>query len=77
MAHSRDGGRGLIAVTGATGGIGGRVAAQLAEREVEQRLVVRDRSRAPELPGAPVAEATYRDGDAMRAAPAGADEAGG
>ncbi len=77
MAHSRDGGRGLIAVTGATGGIGGRVAAHPAEREVEQRLVVRDRSRAPELPGASVAEATYRDGDAMRAAPAGADEAGG
>jgi NAD(P)H dehydrogenase (quinone) len=58
---------GLIAVTGATGGIGGRVAATLADRGLEQRLVVRDASRAPSL-GADVAEATYADGDAMRAA---------
>ncbi len=59
---------GLIAVTGATGGIGGRVATQLAERGVAQRLVVRDAARAPRLPGADVAQATYGDGEAMRAA---------
>jgi uncharacterized protein YbjT (DUF2867 family) len=59
----------LIAVTGATGGIGGRVAAALAGRPL--RLIVRDAARAPEL-GAEVAEATYADGDAMRAALEGA-----
>jgi NAD(P)H dehydrogenase (quinone) len=54
---------GLIAVTGATGGLGGRVARRLAGRGVAQRLVVRDAARAPE-----VAEATYGDGEAMRRA---------
>lgn len=58
-----------IAVTGATGGLGGRVAQRLADRGVAQRLVVRgDASRAPDLPGADVAVAEYRDGAAMRAA---------
>src|SRR5215217_4645184 len=51
---------GLIAVTGATGGLGGRVARRLAGRGVAQRLVVRDAARAPELDGAEVAEATRR-----------------
>jgi NAD(P)H dehydrogenase (quinone) len=59
---------GLIAVTGATGGLGGRVARRLAGRGVAQRLVVRDPARAPELDGAEVAEATYGDGEAMRRA---------
>jgi len=59
---------GLIAVTGATGGLGGRVARRLAGRGVAQRLVVRDAARAPELDGAEVAEATYGDGEAMRRA---------
>jgi uncharacterized protein YbjT (DUF2867 family) len=63
----------MIAVTGATGGIGGRVAEQLAAAGEELRLVVRDPSRAPSLPGATVAQAEYRDGAAMRAAFAGAD----
>ena len=63
---------GLIGVTGATGGIGGRVAAGLAERGLEQRLIVRDASRAPDL-GAEVAVAEYRDGAAMRAALDGVD----
>jgi uncharacterized protein YbjT (DUF2867 family) len=45
----------LIAVTGATGGVGGRVAAHLAGRGLTQRLVVRDAARAPRLPGAEVA----------------------
>jgi NAD(P)H dehydrogenase (quinone) len=59
---------GLIAVTGATGGLGGRVARRLAGRGVAQRLVVRDPARAPELDGAEVAAATYGDGEAMRRA---------
>lgn len=59
----------MIGVTGATGGLGGRVARHLAERGVEQRLIVRDATRAPALPLAEVAEATgYDDGDAMRRA---------
>jgi NAD(P)H dehydrogenase (quinone) len=59
---------GLVAVTGATGGLGGRVARRLAGRGVAQRLVVRDAARAPELDRAEVAEATYGDGEAMRRA---------
>ncbi len=66
-------GPGFIAVTGATGVLGGRVARLLAERGVRQRLVVRDPSRAPELPDAEVAQATYDDADALRAAFAGVD----
>lgn len=45
---------GLIAVTGATGTVGGQVAGLLAERGIPQRLVVRDPVRAPELAGADV-----------------------
>jgi uncharacterized protein YbjT (DUF2867 family) len=37
----------LIAVTGATGNLGGRVAAQLSERGVPIRMIVRDPARAP------------------------------
>ena len=62
----------VIAVTGASGGIGGRVARGLAARGLAIRLVVRDAARAPDI-GAPVAVAQYRDGAAMRAAFAGAD----
>jgi uncharacterized protein YbjT (DUF2867 family) len=57
-----------IAVTGATGGVGGRVARRLADAGVRQRLVVRDPARAPELPGAEVAVAQYADGAAVRRA---------
>ena len=65
----------MIGVTGATGALGGRVARRLAERGVEQRLVVRDAARAPSLPHAEVARrrrATH-DGDAMARAFAGVD----
>ncbi|MEJ2856883.1 MULTISPECIES: SDR family oxidoreductase [unclassified Saccharothrix] len=58
----------LIAVTGATGRLGGRIARRLAERGVAQRLVVRDLSRAPELAGASAVSARFEDGDAVRAA---------
>ncbi len=59
----------VIGVTGATGGVGGRVAARLTQRGVPQRLVVRDPGRAPSLAGAEVVQASsYGDFDAMRAA---------
>ncbi|MFH5821509.1 SDR family oxidoreductase [Georgenia sp. AZ-5] len=57
-----------IAVTGATGRLGGRVARRLAAAGVPQRLLVRDPGRAPELPGAEIAVATYDQPDAARAA---------
>jgi NAD(P)H dehydrogenase (quinone) len=64
---------GPIAVTGATGAVGGRVARLLAQRGVAQRLVVRDPSRAPDLPGAEVRVAPgFGAGAAMRAALEGA-----
>jgi NAD(P)H dehydrogenase (quinone) len=64
---------GLIAVTGASGEVGGRVAQRLAERGVAQRLVVRDASRAPQLEGAEVATASnYEARDEMEAALKGA-----
>ena len=59
---------GLIGVTGATGNIGGRVASSLADRGVAQRLVVRDPARAPQLPGAEVAQASYAEPQVLRRA---------
>jgi NAD(P)H dehydrogenase (quinone) len=56
----------VITVTGATGGLGGRVARRLAERGVGQRLVVRDPGRAPQLAGAEVAAASYDDPGSLR-----------
>ncbi|HEU0242016.1 MAG TPA: SDR family oxidoreductase [Micromonosporaceae bacterium] len=63
----------IVAVTGATGALGSRVARRLAAAGVAQRLVVRDASRAPSLPGAEVTALPggYRDGDAMVAALSG------
>ena len=58
----------LIGVTGSTGELGGRVAARLAASGKAQRLLVRDLARAPYLPGAEVAQASYEDGPAMRSA---------
>jgi uncharacterized protein YbjT (DUF2867 family) len=62
-----------IAVTGSTGGIGGRVARRLAARGIAQRLVVRDTDRAPRLPEATAVAASYADPDALRAALTGVD----
>jgi uncharacterized protein YbjT (DUF2867 family) len=59
---------GIIAVTGVTGGLGGRVARRLAERGATQRLVVRDPARAPELAGAEVATGSYDDAEGLRRA---------
>ncbi|WP_369054269.1 NAD(P)H-binding protein [Kineococcus terrestris] len=63
---------GLIGITGATGAVGGRVARRLAAAGVAQRLVVRDPSRAPDLP-ADVRVARYGDGGALRHAFDGVD----
>jgi uncharacterized protein YbjT (DUF2867 family) len=54
-----------IAVTGATGDLGARVARELAARGVGQRLIVRNPTAAPRLPGAEVAVASYEDSEAM------------
>jgi NAD(P)H dehydrogenase (quinone) len=62
----------VIAVTGATGEVGGRVVRLLAEQDVPIRLVVRDAARAPE--GFEVfGGASYADGEAMRRGFEGAD----
>jgi NAD(P)H dehydrogenase (quinone) len=58
----------LVAVTGATRGVGRRVAQRLADAGVPARLVVRDPARAPDLPAADVARAAYDQPDAVRAA---------
>jgi uncharacterized protein YbjT (DUF2867 family) len=61
-----------IAVTGATGAVGGRVARRLAAAGADQRLVVRDAARAPDL-GAEVRVASGYDApDELRAAFEGA-----
>src|SRR5215212_7997893 len=63
----------LIAVCGATGALGGRVAAHLSERGAAIRLIVRDPARAPALDGAEVAVAAgYHDTEEMTAALRGA-----
>jgi uncharacterized protein YbjT (DUF2867 family) len=64
---------GVLGVTGATGRLGGRVARLLAAAGAEQRLVVRTPAKAPLLPGATVAAASYLDRDAVRRALDGLD----
>lgn len=63
----------VIAVTGSTGAVGGRVARDLSARGIPQRLLVRDASRAPQLPGAEVRVAGYSDADAAFTALTGVD----
>ncbi len=58
-------------ITGASGAVGRRTAVLLAERGARLRLLVRDRSRAPQIPGAEVAVGDYADPDSLRAAFAG------
>jgi NAD(P)H dehydrogenase (quinone) len=51
-----------LAITGATGALGGRVARRLAGRGVAQRLIVRSVATAPSLAGAiAVAAPSYAD----------------
>jgi uncharacterized protein YbjT (DUF2867 family) len=48
------------------------VARKLSELGIDQRLVVRDPSKPPALPGTYIATADYSDGAAVRTALAGA-----
>ena len=57
----------MIGVTGATGAVGGATARLLAGAGHPVRLLVRDPSRAPELPGATVATVRYGDPSAVDA----------
>ncbi len=64
----------MLAVTGVTGQVGGRVAARLAGLGLSQRLIVRDPSRAPHLPGSEIfGVASYGDPVAMGKALSGVD----
>jgi NAD(P)H dehydrogenase (quinone) len=69
----------VIAVTGATGALGSRVADRVAAgapaADARLRLVVRDAARAPRLPGAEVTEfpGGYADGQGFAAALDGVD----
>jgi NAD(P)H dehydrogenase (quinone) len=53
--------RAPLGITGSTGRLGGRVARRLAAAGAGQRLLVRDPSRAPVLPGVEIAVASYDD----------------
>jgi NAD(P)H dehydrogenase (quinone) len=64
----------LIAVTGSTGELGGRVARGLAAQDLPIRLLVRDPARAPRLPHSEVVcVSSHGDGAAMRDALRGID----
>ena len=63
----------MIAVTGATGYVGGRTARLLAERGAPLRLVVRDPGRAPDLGAEVRGASSYGAAGEMRAAFEGAD----
>lgn len=74
MTHRPDHPAGAaIAVTGATGRLGGRVARRIAAGGMPQTLVVRDPDRAPRLPGARVVQGAFGDRDAIRSALRGID----
>ena len=62
-----------IGVTGATGAVGGRVAARLARLGAKQRLIVRDINRAPEYPGSSASMAAYEDDAAFERTCRGVD----
>ncbi|KRF08770.1 NAD(P)-dependent oxidoreductase [Arthrobacter sp. Soil782] len=53
-----------LAVTGSTGHVGGEVARLLSNAGYEQKLIVRDPTRAPDLPGAKIAQASYAEREA-------------
>ncbi|NKX50363.1 NAD(P)H-binding protein, partial [Arthrobacter deserti] len=56
------------AAPGGTGQLGGRVAGLLSAAGIPVRLIVRDPSRAPQLPGATTAQAAFGDRQACRTA---------
>jgi uncharacterized protein YbjT (DUF2867 family) len=62
----------MLAVTGASGQVGGRVAARISRLGLSQRLLVRDPARAPLLPGSEIVQvSSYGDFIAMRRALSG------
>jgi uncharacterized protein YbjT (DUF2867 family) len=63
----------VLALTGSTGRLGGRIATRLASAGAYQRLLVRDPARAPQLPDTEVAIAEFGDGEAVRRALDGVD----
>lgn len=73
IEHAGDRPGPTIAVTGATGRLGGRVARRLAAAGIRQTLVVRDPARAPELPGATAVPGSFGDAGAVRRALQGVD----
>ena len=64
---------GVIAVTGATGNLGGRVARLLADAGATQRLIVRDPFRAPDVGAAVVPVADYAETAQLQAGLVGAE----
>lgn len=62
-----------IGITGATGGIGGRIARTLDALNIPTRLIVRDASRAPKLKHSEVVVATYDDAEGMAKAASGVE----
>jgi len=63
----------IIGVSGATGRLGGRIATRLSLAGVTQRLLVRDVSRAPDLPNSEAVTAPWTDLDGLVTALSGVD----
>ncbi len=62
----------MIAITGATGKLGAKVASLLEKSGVNQRLIVRDAGRAPRLKNSEIAQvSSYGDAPAMKKALSG------
>jgi len=62
-----------LAVTGASGNVGGMAARLLSERGLPLRLLANTPSRAPKLPGARTVQCSYEDTPASREALSGVD----
>ena len=62
-----------LAITGASGNVGGVVARLLSERGLPLRLLANTPSRAPKLPGAHTIQCSYEDTPASREALTGVD----
>lgn len=71
MANASSAVASTIAVTGATGVLGGMVARHIAEAGLPQRLLVRTPAKAPQLRNSTVHQFSYTDQDASREALAG------
>ena len=63
----------VLAITGSTGKVGGRIARQLSEAGIPVRLLVRDEGRAPRLRHTKVVVCSYDDAEASRVALVGVE----